>query len=355
MGVLQRYLWREMAGSFVAVTGVLLAILLVYQGGAVLARAAELQYPSSVVLRLLALAALQNVTLMLPFGLLLAVILALGRLYSDNELFAAQACGLGFWRLQGVVLATALPVALLAAWIALLLAPQAAAAETSLRAAALRAALSVPIQAGQFRSLGAVGTVVYARAVAADGELQDVFIKRSLGQRVEATVARRARRVIAPDGQSQTLTLSDGERLEGQPGSGAWRIVRFQQQSIPLLLRAAAPGRLRQSERSSLQLAASARAADRAELQGRLGWPLMTLVVALVALPIGRLRPRQGRFARIWLAVLLFAVYANLLQVGGLWLERGATSAWLGLWWVHALMLALVALAVALPRLRKRN
>jgi lipopolysaccharide export LptBFGC system permease protein LptF len=51
LGILQRYLWREMASSFLAVTGVLLAILLVYQGGAVLARAAELQYPSTVVLR----------------------------------------------------------------------------------------------------------------------------------------------------------------------------------------------------------------------------------------------------------------------------------------------------------------
>ena len=87
-----------MVTGFAVVTGVLLAILLVYQGGAVLARAAELQYPSSVVLRLFALGALQNVTVLLPFALLLAVVLALGRLYSDNELFAAQACGLDFWR-----------------------------------------------------------------------------------------------------------------------------------------------------------------------------------------------------------------------------------------------------------------
>ena len=41
----------------------------------------------------------------------------------------------------------------------------------------------------------------------------------------------------------------------------------------------------------------------------------MTLVLALLALPLGRLRPRQSRFARVWMAVLLFALYANLLQV----------------------------------------
>lgn len=333
-----------MAASFLAVTGVLLAILLVYQGGAVLARAAELQYPSSVVLRLFALGALQNVTLLLPFGLLLAVVLALGRLYSDNELFAAQACGLDFWRCQQVVVLVAVPVVALAALITLQLAPRAAVAESALRAAALRSALSVPIQPGQFRSLGGGSTVVYARGVAQDGELQDVFIKRGLGDTVEATVARRARMVMSPDGLSQTITLQDGERLEGTPGNGNWRIVRFAMQSIPLVLPAAKPAGVRRSEWSTGQLLTGATPGERAELQTRLGWPLMTLVVALLALPLGRLRPRQSRFARIWLAVLLFALYANLLQVAGLWLERGVTPAWLGLWWVHGLV-ALVAWA----------
>jgi lipopolysaccharide export system permease protein len=344
LGILQRYLWREMAGSFLAVTGVLLAILLVYQGGAVLARAAELQYPSSVVMRLFALGALQNITLLLPFGLLLAVVLAMGRLYGDNELFAAQACGLDFWHCQQAVVLVALPVVLLAGLITLQLAPRAAAAETTLRAAALRSALSVPIQPGHFRSLSGGRTVVYARAVAADGELQDVFIKRGIGDTVEATVARRARMNMAADGLSQTITLQDGERLEGTPGSASWRIVRFGQQNIPLVLPAAKPDYHRRSELATDHLVGSANPAERTELQTRLSWPLMTLVLALLALPLGRLRPRQSRFARVWLAVLLFALYANLLQVAGLWLERGTTPAWLGLWWVHGVV-ALVAWA----------
>jgi len=339
-----------MAGSFLAVTGVLLAILLVYQGGAVLARAAELQYPSSVVLRLFALGAVQNVTLLLPFGLLLAVVLAVGRLYSDNELFAAQACGLDFWRVQQAVLLVAVPVVLLAALITLQLAPRAAVAESTLRAAALRSALSVPIQPGQFRSLGAGRTVVYARGVAPDGELQDVFIKRGLGNTVEATVARRARMVVASDGLSQTILLRDGERLEGTPGSANWRIVRFGLQSIPLVLPSAKPDYVRSSELATAGLLGSANPAERAELQTRISWPLMTLVLALLALPLGRLRPRQSRFARVWIAVLLFALYANVLQVAALWLERGVTPPPLGLWWVHGLAAALVWAALAAPR-----
>jgi lipopolysaccharide export system permease protein len=350
LGILQRYIWREMVTGFAVVTGVLLAILLVYQGGAVLARAAELQYPSSVVLRLFALGALQNVTVLLPFALLLAVVLALGRLYSDNELFAAQACGLDSWRCQQVIVGVAVPVVALAALITLELAPRAAVAESALRAAALRSALSVPLQAGQFRSLGGGSTVVYARGVAPDGELQDVFIKRGHGDAVEATVARRAQLVVAPDGLSQTITLREGERLEGSPGSGSWRIVRFGYQSIPLVLPPAKPVSVRRSELPTMQLLRSAVPGESAELHTRLSWPLMTLVVAFVALPLGRLRPRQNRFARVWLAVLLFALYANLLQVAALWLERGTTPQWLGLWWVHVLVVALAWLAFGIAR-----
>jgi len=82
---------------------------------------------------------------------------------------------------------------------------------------------------------------------------------------------------------------------------------------------------------------------DRAELQLRGSWPLMTLVLAIAALPLARLRPRQGRFSRIWQAVLLFALYANLLEVAGLWVERGRVAPAWGLWWVHG-MFALAAL-----------
>jgi lipopolysaccharide export system permease protein len=60
---------------------------------------------------------------------------------------------------------------------------------------------------------------------------------------------------------------------------------------------------------------------------------------------MGRLRPRQGRYARVWAAVLLFAVYGNLAIAARTWFEHGTTPALLGIWWVHVLF---VAAAVAL-------
>jgi lipopolysaccharide export system permease protein len=344
--ILQRYIWRELAQSFLAVTGALLAILLVYESGAVLARAAEQQYPGGVVLRLFLFGFVQNISLLLPFGCLLAVVLAFGRLYQDNEMVAAQACGLGRRRLLATVLALALPVALFSTWLALQLAPAAAQRETSVRAEALRAALSVPIVPGQFRSLSGGRVVVYARGGDAAGNLHDVFIRRGLADRVETIVAQLARTVLSPDGMSQSITLHNGERIEGMPGSAVQRIMRFEEQSIPVVLPPATGAALRISELPTRQLLAAPDGASQAELQLRLSWPLMTLLLSGCAFSLARLRPRQGRFARVWLAVVWFAFYVGAVQVAATWVERGVIGAVPGTWIVH-LMFAGLALWLA--------
>jgi hypothetical protein len=87
--ILDRYILREVVVSWLGVTGVLLAILITNQVASVLARAAESGYPRGVVLELIALAVVQNVSVILPVGLLLGVVLALGRLYHDSEMTAA--------------------------------------------------------------------------------------------------------------------------------------------------------------------------------------------------------------------------------------------------------------------------
>jgi lipopolysaccharide export system permease protein len=335
--ILQRYIWREMVQNVAGVTIALGAILLIYQLGAVLARAAELQYPRGLVLELFALGALENFAILLPLGLVLGVVLALGRLYSENEMVAAQACGFGRWQAYVPLLGLALPVAALGAWMNLQLAPQAASLRAALSAEALRAGLAVPFEVGRFRSFDSGRTVVYARSAGANGDLHNVFIKQSEGQQVVATVAARARREIGAVGQSQTIVLFDGARLNGVPGEQQFRRLQFQSLRIPLAAPELAQRRARLDERSTTQLLRRNDRPAHAELQWRFGLPLMVLVGALCALPLGRLHPRQGRYAKVWQAVVLFAVYGNLTTAARTWYEHGSTPAALGLWWVHVL------------------
>jgi lipopolysaccharide export system permease protein len=82
-------------------------------------------------------------------------------------------------------------------------------------------------------------------------------------------------------------------------------------------------------------------------------------VLTLLAVPLSRLRPRQGRYARVWLAVLIYFVYSNLVSAGQIWVARGAVPELLGLWWVHAAVVLLTLGVVLGPnriaRLRYRG
>jgi lipopolysaccharide export system permease protein len=351
--ILQRYLLREMTVNFLGVTLVLFAILFVNQVGTVLARAAQLQYQSGFVLELIGLGAAQNVALLLPIGLLLGIVLAFGRLYHDSEMVAAQSCGVGVGGVAAAVWVLALPITALITLINFELAPRAAAAEAAMRDEALRASVTAPLAPGKFRSFAGGRIVVYARASGANGDLTGVFVKRSNGPTLETTVASRAHYTRSSDGLSETITLYDGQRLEGVPGSTRYRIMRFDEQIIPIRTPDSSRHGQRLDEMSTTQLLGSSDARLTAELHWRLGLPVMTLVLTLLAVPLGRLRPRQGRYAHVWIAVLVFALYANLALAGRTWLAHGKTPAVLGLWWVHGLFLLGAVIGVMLPGLRR--
>ena len=352
--ILGRYILREVVLGWLLVTGVLLVILLAYQVVGVLERAAANQFPSGVVLELIWLGALQYLSILLPVGLLLGVVLAFGRLYADSEMAAALACGAGPANVYLPVVLLALLVAGALAWLTLVLAPQATQQALALRQAAVRAGQFAPIAAGKFRSFGGGTAVVYAQDVNADGTLHNVFIERSEGPVVQVALAERARHSVTADGMTHILTLYDGERFEGVPGSAAFRIVRFAEHVVPVQVPVVNDVVRDLEARPSALLAQSAEPEQRAELHWRIATPLMCLVLALIAVPLARLRPRQGRYARVWVALLIFLLYSQLISVGKVMLGRGSLPAFLGLWWTHAIVVGLALLVIVGPALAHR-
>ncbi len=352
--ILGRYILREVILAWLLVTGVLLVILLAYQVVGVLERAAANQFPPDVVLELVWLGALQYLSILLPVGLLIGVVLAFGRLYADSEMAAALACGAGPANVYLPVVLLALVVAAGLAWLTLVLAPQATEQALSLRQQAVRAGQFAPIAAGKFRSFGGGNAVVYAQGVNPDGTLHNVFVERNRGAVVQVALAERARHSVTPDGMTHILTLYDGERFEGVPGSAEFRIVRFAEHIVPVQM-PVSTDRVRDLEaRPSMALAQSSDPQQRAELQWRIATPLMCLVLALIAVPLARLRPRQGRYARVWVALLIFLFYSQLISVGKVMIGRGTLPAFLGLWWTHAVVVALALLVIFGPTFTNR-
>ncbi|HET7202053.1 MAG TPA: LPS export ABC transporter permease LptF [Steroidobacteraceae bacterium] len=335
---LDRYLLREVTWTFVAVTGVLLVVLLSNQFARVLGQAAQNDFPGGIVLTLIGLTTLQQLTVLVPVGLFLGIVLALGRLYHESEMTAMTACGVGPLRIYKPIALLALIVAALLAVLSFRVVPAAWQKSTELRVAALRAAQFGALEPGRFRSFAGGDAVFYAERIGQNGELFDVFVQRNVGDKMEIAMAERA--VQRGAGQAEQLfILYSGRRYEGAPGAANWRIVEFREHGIPVQLPDTRTAKDKSEMKSTPALLDSIEPRDRAELAWRTAVPVMAVVLMVLAVPMSRLRPRQGRFARVGLAVLAYFLYSNLLAAARVWIQKDAPGGQLGLWWVHLLPL----------------
>mgnify|MGYP002064810956 CR=1 FL=1 len=48
----------------------------------------------------------------------------------------------------------------------------------------------------------------------------------------------------------------------------------------------------------------------------------------MVTVPLARSRPREGRYGRIAIGLLVFIIYFNLLSAAKAWIEEGSISFW---------------------------
>jgi lipopolysaccharide export system permease protein len=339
---LDRYLLREVSVTSAAVTGVLLVILLSNQFARVLGQTAQAGLPGGIVLSLIGLTTLQYLTVLVPIGLFLGIVLALGRLYHESEMTAMSACGVGPLGVYRSVTPLLVVAAGLLALLSLRVVPDAGARAQEIRIEALRAAQFGALEPGRFRTFASGDAVFYAENVGEAGELERVFVQRRDGERVEIAVAERAEQRGAGQAE-QMFVLFDGRRYEGIPGRTEWRMVEFAEHGIPVRMPEYAPKGERAELKPTRALLGSAAGPDRAELAWRIAAPVMAAVLMVLAVPLARLRPRQGRFARVGVAVLAYFLYSNLIAAVRVWIEKDAAGGAWGLWWVHLLPLALAA------------
>jgi lipopolysaccharide export system permease protein len=53
----------------------------------------------------------------------------------------------------------------------------------------------------------------------------------------------------------------------------------------------------------------------------------------------------------VWVAIMVYFVYSNLVSAGKTWLAHGTTPEGLGLWWTHVAVVLLALAFIAGPRI----
>ena len=338
--ILDRYIFREIATTWLGVTMVLLLILLTNQFARVLGDVAKGRLPKNAAFDVIGLSAAQYLTIVVPIGLFLAIMLALGRLYRDSELPAMMACRVGPAGIYRPMMWLVVPLTLGVALLSVEGAPRALTAIDRVGAEARREADLASIEPGKFTVLGPDKAVVYGESVTPDGLMQNVFMQRRVADgAVEVVIAELGEMVESIDENTRMLVLHNGRRYEGVPGTSQFRVVEFVEHGIPYRLPSLKTPNPRPRAMAFLDLIRSDELAHVAEWQWRVGIPLSTVTLAFLAVPLRRSEPRSGRYGRIAIGLLVFIVYLNMMSAAKAWIEQATITPTLGIWWVHGVML----------------
>ncbi|EKE83682.1 permease [Idiomarina xiamenensis 10-D-4] len=309
----------------------------------VLADASDGDIPSSVVIQLLSLNLPALSALILPLSLFLGILLAHGRIYADNEMTVLHACGVSEWYVTRVTLILAVVLALLTATLTLWLVPWSLEQEQRVEdRARSETGLSV-IMPGRFQQASNRKAVIFVQGQTDNGELDEVFVAQEYsneaGERGGSVVMADLGRVIASESGAQTLVLENGRRYAAGEPSDDYQVMSFDSYEL-LIKEQEAEEQLRKLEAySTLELWHETSTAAQAELQWRLAIPLAMPLLTLIAVPLSRVNPRQGKFARMAPALLIYLGYFLLLMAAKSALNDGVLPKQIGLWWIHILLL----------------
>lgn len=349
--IIDRYLIREVVQPLLAICTALVAIFITYSLSRFLIDAdAGLLQPIEVA-KLTVLKSLISVDVLLPLSLYLAVMTGLGRLYSDSEIYAMRAGGISENRLlrpiMRLTLVVALVVALFSGWVR----PWAYTQSYAIKAMAEASAETSRIRAARFYTFGESNRTVFIEQIADNGsDLTGIFIRTQKGDDLQVITASSGTFQYLARPMLHRLQLTDAQVFKKVPDN-----TDFSAQfgSFTLWLPAQTPQepgyKVKSASTSSLKQ--STEPEDRAEFQWRMSTPISALLLALAAIPLSRSRPRQGRYAKMLLALGIYAVYFNLLDVSRSWVEQESLKF---IWWVPG-MLGLLVAGLYFPVLRGKK
>jgi lipopolysaccharide export system permease protein len=287
---------------------------------------------------------------LIPPAFFFAVLYAVGRMYRDSEMVALESCGVGGVRLYRSLLLVVLPVALLTAWLSLIVQPWSSRTSALLIASQEGQASELSgISAGRFNEYSKGDLVLYVAAID-DNErrMRDIFIQQRREGVLSLISAKSGFQRIDKVSGDRYLVLDDGYRYAGHPGELNYQVSEFKRYSMRIQERGEGVVQQHRKSLSNRALLASSAIEHRVELQVRISQILGLLVFAFLSLPLSRSMPRQGPFGRLVLAFVLYTLYLSLQGVAERWMIEGITASWLGIWWVH-LSLFLIGLLILLP------
>lgn len=362
--ILHRYINRQLLMTTIVVTFILMMVLVSGRFIKYLASAATGEIAADALFLVMLYRLPEFLQLILPLSVFIAVLLVLGRMYSDSEMSVLRAGGIGQ---GGILRGMAMPIVIttfLVGLFGLYVTPYGETKVAQLFEEQRGRSVLELLTPGRFHSRGnRQGTrTAYAEALNRDEEaLENIFISDfryaedgSPGMLVTVLAGRG--RIVEQDGMTY-LHLESGHQYQGAPGDPDYRRVEFEQALVRIGEERAVARPPKVRSLPTLELMALDSADARAELQWRLSLVVLVPLMLIAAVPLSQANPRQGRFNRLVPALLTYLVYVGVLLVMRSRLAKTSLEelGWQdNMLWVHVLVLIGVVLLYNEHNLRLR-
>jgi len=371
--ILLRYLSKEVLLNTTAVSLVLLLVMLSGRFVKYLANAAAGTLDTRVVFELILYRIPDFLQLILPLGLFIALLLVYGRLYMDNEMRVLFAAGISRFQILLSVLVPVFLVTGAVAIITLWITPSTMAkVEIIYHQQDGRSELD-SLKAGQFQPFRDNRGVIYTESIdnkataepsptvttlpatpvqpplqpqqQSAARMKNVYVfQQQEFQRDDSSqsgdiivVANSGKQVV--DERGRYLVLEQGYRWRDLKNENRFEKVEFAHYGQRIENRQQTEAQLETDALPSDVLRMSNRLDYQVAWQWRISVILLVPIVALIAVALGKVDPRQGRYLKILPAIFLYLVYLILLNVMRDQLAHAAFSPFWGMWWVHGVFL----------------
>ncbi len=330
--IIRRYLVKQVVSTSLVVVSLLTLIMM---GGRLIKYfgvAAQGRLDASILFSIIGYRLPEFLTLILPLGFFIALMLVFGRLYVDHEMAVFNSSGISRNKLGRLLVPMTVVFLAVQSFLMLWAAPWGLRQFEELTSAqAVRTGFDL-VRPKEFVSSGAY--TIYASDLSEDRKnLKDIFFYQKAdreGQPDVVILAKEATRIEMPNDSANVVDLTEGRRYEIFANSPKYTHIEFQ--SYRLRLENNKEAKFESTEVEALPTSKLWQNRDDAVVSSELWWrvyvPFAMVVALILSLALSEVSPRQGRYLKLFPALLIFASLIVVLMAIKTRISKEELGAW---------------------------
>ncbi|CAM9191520.1 LPS export ABC transporter permease LptF [Acinetobacter bereziniae] len=351
--IIRRYLVKQVVSTS-SVVVILLTVIMM--GGQLIKRfgqAAMGRVDPSILLSIIGFRLPEFLMLIFPLGFFIGLMLVFGRLYVDHEMAVLNGSGIRKIQVARLLIPLTIVYLCIQSFLMVWMAPAGLRQyEQLMSTQAVRTGFDL-VRPREFISSGAY--TIYAGSLSEDRKnLKDIFFYQRAEKEGKPDVmilAKEATRVEIANETASVVDLVMGRRYEIYPGTPKYSQTEFK--TYRLRLENNKEAKFESGEVEALSFGKLLENTDDPVIQSELGWrlfvPFSMIVALMLATALCEVSPRQGRYLKLFPALLIFASLIVALMA----IRTRVSKAEVGLWAYPAILLFYAIAAALFSRKQK--